>query len=994
MARHHKLSLLVLLLGSVAQASQSLSAGSGSGTIPNSAPFTNLSSFRMEFRVHGPWTVSTIQLIYGSNSFSVRTLYGGFTLTSWRDGSSVCTVSPAAGTDVTIRLQRLSGAQMTAEAFDNQTGENLGSNRCGIPSPGTPNDGGSNFTVGTFDGDISYLRVFQSTVAVGTPPANTSCAGDLLDFEFEANGNDCSGRGLNMTMASAGYTATPILLPVSRFNVWPTLSTTRAGAGSLQLAGSSFSSTDDAPISYFWQQLGGPITGAFSSRTAASPTFAAPLAGTYTVQLSACDSTGQCAAPALAQVGAVSTDFQSVVVTGLPSTMDNLLGPLVIANAAANPWPYGDLAEIAAGSNIATTALSSTPQLGAQLPGTVSWTPGNVITTTSDLRTPLSGQSYIAIAWDSVDGPGTGRILCPIASVSATQVTCQVNMFEPGGSGKNAYLMPGPDSNGLTFLAWLSGNPSTIWNYYDVGIALYRLYYRTGNNAFLTQARQFADIHWQWMLDHGYNYPYARAASMVSQYFRALDGNSERFPGLYLEVQKLVALFGNPASSPAIDNREAGYTLWDVALGAKTDSDPTRHAQYCTWLSTHVTTWNSVQSADGSWGENEYSLNPSYVSAPKTFSAPFTYEGAPWREAINLKAMEAAYESLNDTSLQGCNNTALATSTLTAIKKAQAWVVNYGRDSVNRGHYYEVNSQSSDQETVFNPPGTVAVNIGSTTLIGTGTHWITAGYCDGAHFVGLQTPRTVYKIASCASDTSATLSPAFGLYGETVNVSGSAYSVAPSPSPVCNSLATYCFGSAGDRNLTRTGCGSMGWLYHATGISMYKDWGDECYSATLGGPLTGPDTSTFIGASAPTCAGPLCDGWITDAVAGARDCNAGNSAPCVPGGYVFSNLGKNFGEAFGAPGIDNQLAWRLGGLAPAVNRTLWVSFSTAGVPQATQARITLTQPSGVTVTQTCSASPCAVQADARQGNHVAQLVYLSAGGQPLAGGDPMILVVQ
>jgi hypothetical protein len=133
---------------------------------------------------------------------------------------------------------------------------------------------------------------------------------------------------------------------------------------------------------------------------------------------------------------------------------------------------------------------------------------------------------------------------------------------------------------------------------------------------------------------------------------------------------------------------------------------------------------------------------------------------------------------------------------------------------------------------------------------------------------------------------------------------------------------------------------------------------------------------------------------ITDVVAGARDCNAGNTAPCIPGSYVFSNLGKNFGEAFGAPGIDNHLAWRLGGLAPAVNRTLWVSFNIAGVPQATQARITLTQPSGVVVTQTCSASPCAVQADARQGNHVAQLVYLSAGGQTLASADPMILVVQ
>ncbi len=995
MPRHHKLSLLLLVAGSLAQASQSLSAGSGAGVIPNSAPFTSLSGFRIEFRIHGPWSIATTQVIYSSNSFDVRTIFGGLTLTSWSDGSTICTVSPAIGTDVTIRLQRLSSVQLTAEAFDNQTGANLGSNTCSVPvSSGTPTDGGSNFQVGTFNGNISYIRAFQATVALGTPPGNTTCAGDLLDFEFEGNGNDCSGRGINMTMTGASYTATPALSPAARFNVWPTLSTTRAGAGSLQLTSSSFTSNDNATISYFWQQLGGPITGTFSSRTAASPTFAAPLAGTYTIQLSACDSTGQCATPAAVPAGAVSTDSKAVVVTGLPPAMDNLLGPLVIANAAANPWPYGDLAEIGTGANVATTALSSTPQLGTQLPGTVSWVPGNIVTTTSDLRTPLTGQSYLAIAWDSSDGPGTGRIICPISGVSATQVTCQTNIFAPGGSGQNAYLMPPTGSNGLNFLAWLNGNPPTVWNYYDVGIGLYRLYYRTGNNAFQAQARQFADIQWQWMIDHGYNFTYPRAASMVSQYFRALEGHSERFPGLYNEVTNLVRLFGDPSASPNIDNREAGYTLWDVALGAKTDTDPTRHAQYCSWLSTYVPVWNSVQSADGSWGENEYSNNPSYVSAPKSFTPPFTYEGAPWREAINLKAMQAAYESLNDTSSPGCNSVGLAASALAVIKKAEAWVVNYGRDSIDRGHYYEVNSQSSDQATVFNPAGSVAISVGSKTLSGTGTGWMTAGYCDGLHFVGIQTPRTVYKISSCLSDTSATLSLAFGLYGETVNVSGSPYSIAPSPSNVCNSLATFCFDSTGDRNLTRTGCGSMGWLYFTTGISMYKDWGDECYSATLGGPATGPGSGTFIGAFATTCAGPACDGFIGDVVAGAPDCNAGNPAPCVPGSYVLANLGKNFGEAFGAPGIDNHLGWRLGGLAPAVNRTLWVSFRTAGVPQATQARITLTQPSGVTVTQTCSASPCAVQADARQGNHVAQVVYLSGSGQTLASGDPMVVVVQ
>jgi len=993
MRRHHKLSLFLLLLaGSVAQASQSLSAGVGSGVFPNSAPFNNLSSFRIEFRVHGPWTVSTTQLIYGSNSFAVETLYGGFTLISWRD-SSICTISPTPGTDVTIRLQRLS-AQLTAEAFDNQTGANLGSNVCSIASPGTPNDGGSNFGVGTFNGDIAYVRAFQHTVAVGTPPANVTCAGDLLDFEFEGNGNDCSGRGLNMTIEGASYTATPVLSPVARFNVWPTLSTTRAGAGSLQLTSSSFTSNDNATISYFWQQLGGPITGAFSSRTAASPTFTAPLAGTYTIQLSLCDSTGLCATPASGPVGAVSTDSQAVVVTGLPSTMDNLLGPIVIANATANPWPYGDLAEIGAGTNIATSALSSPPQLGTPLPGTVSWTSGNnVVTTTADLRTPLTGQSWVAFAWNSVDGANTGRALCPVSRVAATTITCQEYLQEPTSSGVTAYLLPPPDSHMLDFQSWTTENPSTVWTYYDVAIGLYRLYYRTGNTAYQTYARQYADITWQWTLDHGYRIVAPRASTMLSQFFRAQDGHPERFPGLYNWISVEVPRW-DPTYCPNCDNREAGYELWNIALGAKTDTDPTRHAQYCSWLTTYTPVWSSKQAADGSWPENDYSNNPSYVSAPKSFTSPFQYQGAPWREAINLKAMEAAYESLNDTSSQGCNQASLATSALTAVEKAEAWVINYGRDSVDRGHYYEVNSQSDDQDTVYNPAGTVFINVGSTSLTGSGTSWMSAGYCDGTHFIGIQTPQTVYKIASCANDTSATLSRAFGLYGETVNVSGSAYSVAPSAFTVCNSLATYCYGSTGDRNLTRTGCGSMGWLYYTTGVSMYKAWGDECYSATLGGPATGPNSSTFLGAFAPTCTGLFCDGFIGDVVAGAPDCNAGNPAPCIPGGYVFSNLGKNFGEAFGAPGIDNHLGWRLGGLAPAVNRTLWVSFSTAGVPNATQARITLTQPSGVTVTQTCSASPCAVQADARQGNHVAQVVYLSAGGQTLATGDPMIVVVQ
>jgi hypothetical protein len=607
--------------------------------------------------------------------------------------------------------------------------------------------------------------------------------------------------------------------------------------------------------------------------------------------------------------GQVAVNSIGIVQTGLPAAQDNLLGPLI--PSGNSPWVYGDLAETAIANNMTTAALKATPALAAALPGIVSWTStNNIITTTADLRAALAGQSWVAFAWNSVDGVGTGRALCPIQSVTATTIVCSENMFEPSSSGVTAYLLPPKDANGWDFNAWAAESPSVSWNYYDVAIALYRLYYRTGNAAYQTQARAYADITWQWTIDHGYRSVAPRAASMVSQFFRALDGHSERFPGLYNLVTTYVRLWGDPSSSPVIDNRESGYTLWDVALGAKTDADPTRHAQYCSWLSAYTPTWNSKQGADGSWGENEFALNPTYVSAPKSFSTPIQYQGAPWRQAINVKSLEAAYESLNDTTTQGCNNPTLAAATLTTITNAVTWQNNYGRDTSNRGIYYEVNSPSDDQDTVA-ATGTVSINVGSTSLTGIGTNWKTAGYCDGTHYIGINSSRTIYKIASCASNTAATLTVAYGFYGENSNVSASANNqIAPSSPTACNSSATYCFGSAGDRNLTRTVCGGMAWLYAQTLNSTYKAWADECVSATLGGPAAGLTAASNLGAITLPCAGPACDGLVTDVAASAPNCGT-QPAPCIYGGYLYSNLGKNFGEAFGAPGIDNALAWRL-----------------------------------------------------------------------------------
>ena len=626
-------------------------------------------------------------------------------------------------------------------------------------------------------------------------------------------------------------------------------------------------------------------------------------------------------------------DANGICITSLSAIQNNLLGPLT--PYGSNPWIFGDLAEKGTADNMAPAALAQAPALGTQLAGTVSWNQGDqFFTTTANLTGPLAGVQWAAIAWNAIDGTGTGRFLCAIASVTSTRVNCSDGDFQiPSGSGANIYLLPPPvvlSGNNIDFQSWTTGCPSVAWNYYDNSIALDRLWIRTGNSTYHTQAQQYQDIQWQWVLDYGYRTEVCpRASGMLGQFFRALEGHSERLPGLYNWINIEVPRWANPSASPQIDNREAAYELWAIALGAKVDPDPTRHAQYCSWLTTYVPIWNSVQAPDGSWPEEEYWINRSFVSAPKAFTAPFLYQGAPWREAINVKAMQSAYESLNDTSSQGCNSPSLAASTLTVITKAVTWQNNYGRNTADRGIYYEVNSQSNDQASISPATGTVSIVLTSTSVSGVGTNWQTAGYCDGTHFIGISTPGKVYKIASCSDNTHAVLTVPFGLYGEASNVSASGYGIAPAASAVCHSSATYCATGTGDRNLTRTVCGDIAWLYSVTLNATYKAWTDECLSSQFGGPTAGLTPAATLGAVTLPCSGSACDGLVTDTWAGAANCGV---APCVNGAFLYSNLGKNFGEAFGAPGIDNALAWRLSSSAPTITSTSPLPSGVIGTP--------------------------------------------------------------
>lgn len=987
-----RLAVGILLFSSVAfGANRSLAAGSGTVTLGVGAPYNNVGSWHTQFRLHGAWTYSSTQTIRGTNDYLIRILGGAIVLTSWRDGpgSAVCNVFPPAGSDIIVRFQRQTSG-MSGEYFNTATGVDT-SYACSNGTPGSPNDSGSTLNIGALAaGSIAYIRDYTGVVPVGTPPNNVTGSGTEFSYEFENNGLDTSGFAANLTMSGASYTDTPIFNPVSGFNVWPALNVFQAARTTFGLSSTSYTSTDNATLSYLWQQLTGPIRGVFTSRTTASSSFGASLAGQYTVQLSVCDSTGNCATPLTQSAGAAATDSKGITLTGLGVTSDNILGPGLVADGVTNQYPYADLAEIGTANNLALSAFAATPVLGSQLSGTVGWTQGTpVLNTTSDLRASLSGQTYVVVAWTTVDGAGTGRFLCPISSVTVNTVVCLANLFQPTESGVPAYLAPPVDAHGCPITCWVASNPATVWNYYDVALGLYRLYWRTRKAIYLTWAQSIADTNWSWVLDHGYPSTFPRVASVLSSFYRALEGHSERLPALSQAVTTLFSSFGDPTFCPYCDLRETGYSLWYVAMGTKVDPDPTRHAAYCAILTTNVPIWNARQSPDGSWGEDDYSINPTFVAAPLSFTPPggvFQFQSSGWRVSINAKSLEASYEVLADTTSAGCNQPTIAAATLTAIGKFVVWANTVARDPVNRGTFYEVNSQSADQSTVYHPDGaaTISGTIGSPTVNGVGTHWLTKGYCGGTWFLGIETaaPRRVYKINNCVSDTQLTLTTNYGIYGGESNFSGIPYSVAPSATHPCPSAATYCFGANGDRNLTRTLCGSFAWLYAHTGNSTYSGYANECYSATLGGPTAGPTSAANILQFGLPCSGAGCDGFIGDSIAALLDCNVPNPAPCTAGGNVYSNLGKNFGETWGAPGIGNTLPWTLGGPDPPAVKNQSLSFFLP--TNATQARFTSQLPDGTSANTTCTTSPCVVPVDVREGAHVVSLAYLNVSNVVLA----------
>jgi len=964
---------------------------------PISSNWTD-ASWRYEFRVHNFSTPAQDTYYFtSSNGYYCRVSASSTSLACF-DGpdSKIVSVSLGSATDFRATVGRdLTNQLWTLWIWDGQ-GNPIGHQSATLSRAGT-NAGGSGsvslivhdpFSFGAIGGDLAFFRWYSSAppLAPGPPAEAPAVAGDRGDFRMENTVNDSGPAGLHLTLNGGGsptYVSSPIYPPVAAINTIPSA----RAAFPVSLTSSSFTSLlGNGVPALLWQQRDGPVIGPFSNQTTLASTFTPPLAGSYQIQLTATDALAQ-SSTVTATLGAVATDANGVVITGNP-TLDRLMGP--VTRAGTSPWPYYDVGEQEISDTIIAAALANPPTLGATLSGTCQLTNAyeGCVGTGSHYTSEIDTSKYYIIAWNTADGVGTGRLQCnpPLTVTDDTHFHCAqyaISSITPLDAGLTVYNYPAITS---TFSpAWWGMNPgagTNSWNYYDVTLALYRHYYRTGLTKYLTAAQQFADYWWQWGIDHGSgvnvgNVP--RAAALQSQFIRAMELSSPvRYAALYAmitywQTQADFSVGQDCGGVPKCDQREAGYNRWFTALGAMVDPDTTHRAQYCSWLATSTPAWINNQLPAGNWNENDFLWNFGFAQKGPGMS--------PWRMDITIAGHQAVYDVLNDTSSSGCNNPALAAQLYPAIQHAVDYVWEHGRSTVNRGIWYDADYETADLNTTI-PAGTVSVARGSTTVTGVGTNFPTAfAPCDGSTYIGFDQGRTIYQVTGCGP-TSLIIAQSYGSQREVSDVSASAYAEVPKSYTTCGGgTATYCnaYGGGtppnGDRNLTRFPPGMTGWMYLRSGDPKYLAWGDEWFSAAFGGPADGPS-------GVLPCAGPACDGIQTD---WATDVFSGNTA--------FSNLGKDFGEGSGAPAAQTYLAARFGGPAPLQPISVNVSLPLATYPGVTQMYVFVIQPNGLYNLTVCSASPCQVQVDPRLGNHLMQVAYFGATGEMLSVSDLTVLTV-
>lgn len=769
-------------------------------TVPNSAPYNALTSYRFEGRISN-WSPPSS----GYNYF-LASAAGALSIDSngnlWCGSNADSTtkaaeISIGGYSDFVFRCQRdVPNARMTLEVWTS-AGKQYEINQQPTATNPQPVSWSGGLNLGSYNGapgsvlNIAYLRWYSTALPLNSsPPTNGSSTGNLADWEFEQNATDSSGHVppfSSWTGATPSYTTTPVYPPAANLNA-PAL-TGRTGQTITLDGSSSFSFADNPSLQFSWQQTqfvpylntstSGALSGAdaaafgtaqWSSQTASIVSAVLPIAGTYYFRLTVTDANGQSSSQAF-KVGSVPTDSNYVVIMPDPK-MSFLTGPLTMWGTSPWPWydsvmkadadalfgPNGEPStppfQATASGNAGTVAVTNVQSSGAWLTVT-----GTGTHFTTDFA--CNGTDSIVIYYQLQNGQTGAR---PYSVVSCPDDAHMIiNQWNAGaGSGYDA---SGPQTgvsygkvNGSQVFGWTSS--TTNWDYYDDVLALYRLYFRTGIDTYLNYARQLADNWYIFPLDGGraynngsYQPQGARSAGALGMMARALDGHPERWidsaaagapasgSGIKGMVDGLYGLFIHAYFSPPYDSA-------DMVDGRETGYaswylaayeylyDPT----YYTELESAVLGSNSIASRYHSGYGFTTNANPFSASGGLTgfgYSGP-NYQGSIWANAFILKALIAFIQA----------------SPVPSDQSAATALLQNAFDDYMSNHYMSGTCQEMTYSSAYVscdsgnmpsnpvnglPPGTVAATNGSNAITGSGTNFSNTAifHNDGTDFIGI-----------------------------------------------------------------------------------------------------------------------------------------------------------------------------------------------------------------------------------------------------------------
>jgi hypothetical protein len=746
------LSMILLAVAAFAQPYALHLAGTGQTASTGTIPGYSLGDFTVTFRIHKSsgiayatdrWPVfkaGPIACGIGTSNSTDVVGYCYNAVTNFQYGYGV---DIRGRTDVIVRARRV----VAESAFYTDTWDGAGNFLGTIKACVNGGSVCSGETTYTYDGtpavigstsstfDIDFIRWDSGSAYIAAPPANTPTVHPAYgEWTFENTLADASVNGLTLTMSTtvsscaggtlvsgACFLASPVYNPIA------SIGGTQYGVAANQtitLTSSSYSSTNPngIPSSFAYSVTAKPTggDGTLGTPMAANTTMVLNNAfGTYYVQLVATDSFGT--GTSTTKIGAVPESANHVVssfvnpTTGLVDPdIAFIMGPVTRWGAIPDAVPFEGLIKTYADtldfSGPADNPLSGTVDVAI----TGDAQSANITCHAGQTCHFLTEYAVNAVMWVRWHAPGdatgvnSGRAAYVISSITddntlyATSQSYQYQIYNafPAGVG---YVHSRINSTS-EIDQWRSGQ--TNKNYYDCADAIYKIYFSSGIDDYLTLARQVADRHVQIAIDNGMVIVFPRIAALRGAAIRALDGK----PGYWQALKKYLTydnnankfvtsdgtINGTPTPVPPGTNlgdlREIGYTNQFQVITAKgmRNADGTPDTATRSLMCAHVkdfveNLWKSAQTTAGEWMLNS-SLGGGWG---------YTYVGPgynPFHYSFPNTALMSAHQLLTggycDAYISGA--AAIASDALATLAKSADALWDRAIDKTTYGAYYAV----------------------------------------------------------------------------------------------------------------------------------------------------------------------------------------------------------------------------------------------------------------------------------------------------------------